>query len=147
MRKITLKRSRKSFFAGYIFALLFGLIVFSVYVLDIFPMFIIYLLSFPAVYLFILPEYTILNTRYIIKDENVEGVTGIITKKKTIIPWSLVSNVSMRKSLIGMMLDYGDIIVSSIGSERSGIVMRGINDPEKALRKIEEKIGKGKVIY
>ena len=109
--------------------------------------FFVYLLSFPAVYLFLLPEYSKIKSRYYIKDENVEGVEGIIAKKKTIIPWNLVSNVSMNKGVIGSMFDYGDIIVNTIGGRSERLVLRGIKDPEKVLRQIEGKIGKGKVSY
>ncbi len=144
---MVMNRSRKSFFVGYIFAILFALFVIFVYILDVFPPFFIYLLSFPAIYLFLLPEYNILNNRYLIKDENVEEETGIISKKKTIIPWNLVGHVSMKKSIMGIFLDYGNIIVSSIGGHGEKIVMRGISDPERVLRKIEEKIGKNKVSY
>jgi len=147
MKKVVFSRSRKSFFVGYMFALFFALIVLFIYIMEIFSPFLIYLLSFPAVYLFLLPEYTILNSSYLLKEENVESVSGIISKKKKIIPWSLVSDVSMHKSILGNFLDYGDIFVNSIGGNKERIVMRGISDPEKALRKIENKIGKGKVIH
>jgi len=107
MSKLTLRRSRKSFIAGYVFFLLFGLILYSFYILDIFSGFVLYLLSFPVVYLFFLPEYWIVNNRYLIKEDTVEEVTGVITRKKTIVPWGLVSNVSMKKGIFGRMFDYG----------------------------------------
>ena len=90
-------RSRKSFFIGYMFFVLFVLTVLSLYALDVFSDFVVYLLSFPAVYLFLLPEYSKVDKKYFIKEENVEEVSGIITKKRNIIPWNLVSNVSMLK--------------------------------------------------
>lgn len=147
MKKTVLSRSRRSFFIGYIFALVFLSMIFFIYILDIFPPLFIYLLSFPAIYLILLPEYSILNDKYIIKDENVESVSGIIAKKKKIIPWSLVSDVSMKKGVLGVFLDFGDVFVNSIGGTKEKIVMKGISDPEKILRKIENKIGKGKVLH
>ena len=145
MRKIIITRSRKSFFIGYVFFVLFVLIILSLYALDVFSDLMIYLLSFPAVYLFLLPEYSKVDKKYFIKEENVEEVSGIITKKRNIIPWNLVANVSMKKGIVGTMLDYGDIIISTM-SGKGDIVMRGISSPEKVLRKFEEKIGKRKII-
>jgi len=138
-------RSRKSFFIGYMFFVLFVLTVLSLYALDVFSDFVVYLLSFPAVYLFLLPEYAKIDKKYFIKEDNVEEVSGIITKKRNIIPWNLVANVSMKKGIVGTMLDYGDIIISTM-SGKGDIVMRGISSPEKVLRKFEEKIGKRKII-
>jgi len=138
-------RSRKSFFIGYMFFVLFVLTVLSLYALDVFSDSVVYLLSFPAVYLFLLPEYAKIDKKYFIKEDNVEEVSGIITKKRNIIPWNLVANVSMKKGIVGTMLDYGDIIISTM-SGKGDIVMRGISSPEKVLRKFEEKIGKRKII-
>ena len=145
MKKNIITRSRKSFFVGYVFFVLFTLTVLSLYALGNLSDFIIYLLSFPAVYLFLLPEYVKVDKKYFIKEENVEEVSGIITKKRNIIPWNLVANVSMKKGIVGTMLDYGDIVVSTM-SGKENIVMRGISSPEKVLRKLEEKIGKKKII-
>jgi len=145
MRKNIMTRSRKSFFIGYMFFVLFVLTVLSLYALDVFSDFVVYLLSFPAVYLFLLPEYAKIDKKYFIKEDNVEEVSGIITKKRNIIPWNLVANVSMKKGIVGTMLDYGDIIISTM-SGKGDIVMRGISSPEKVLRKFEEKIGKRKII-
>jgi len=145
MKKYVLTRSRKSYFIGYIFFVFFALTVVFLYILDIFTGFVIYLLSFPAVYLFLIPEYTRIDKKYFIKEDNVEEVSGIITKKRNIIPWNLVANVKMKKGIIGAMLDYGDIIISTM-SGKENIIMRGISSPEKVLRKFEEKIGKRRVI-
>jgi len=121
--------------------MIFALIVFYLYTLDIFSDFAIYLLSFPVVYLFLLPEYTRIDRKYFIMEDNVEEVSGIITKKRNIIPWNLVSNVKMKKGVFGTMLDYGDIVIGTM-SNKGNIVMRGINSPENVLKKLEEKIGK-----
>ena len=142
MKETVLKRSRKSFAISYVFALVFALIILFVYIIEIFPLFAIYLLSFPAVYLFLLPEYIKISSKYLIKDESIEEIVGIVTKKKNIVTWNLVTGVSMNKGVLGTMLNYGDITVNSMAGERNNIVIRGINGPEKVLRQIEKKIGK-----
>ncbi len=142
MRNIILKRSRRSFFVGYLLAFLFMLIFFSIYVMFSLSGFILYLLSFPAIYLLLLPEYTIANERVIIKPDSVEGITGIFGKKKTIIPIDRVANVGITRGVFGRILDYGNVFITGIGSVETRIVMRGVSSPEKVLRKIEEKMGK-----
>jgi len=141
MKKNTIIRSRKSFFVGYLFVLAFSLILFSLYNKNIVSGFILYLLSFPSIYLFLLPEYIKIHNKYFIKESNIEEISGIIIKKKNIIPWNLVSNVTMKKGILGTMLGYGDITVSTM-TGKGNITIKGVNNPEKVLRKIEEKIGR-----
>lgn len=119
-----------------------GIILWLLYLMGILSGFALYLFSFPVVYLFLLPEYMRLNSKYIIKEKNIEEVNGIVIKKKNIIPWNLVGNVSMKKSVLGMFFDYGDVIVSAISHEGENIIMKGISQPEKILRKLEKKMGK-----
>jgi len=142
MKDTVLKRSRKSFIVSYAFALAFVLAILFLYIIEIFPIFVIYLLSFPAVYLFLFPEYIKVSNSYLIKDESIEEVVGIATKKKNIGTWNLVTGVSMSKGILGTLLNYGDITVNSMAGERNNIVIRGVNEPEKVLRQIEKKIGK-----
>jgi uncharacterized membrane protein YdbT with pleckstrin-like domain len=139
MKKFALSSSRKSFFLSYVFALVFGFFIFLFYVLGLFSGFTLYLLSFPAVYLFFLPEYVKISNKYLIKDTNIEEVSGIIIKKRRIIPWNLVSNISMKKGVLGRIFNYGDIVVGGLSPD-GGIVMRGISNPENILAKIERKI-------
>jgi len=115
--------------------------------MEIFSGFVIYLLSFPVFYLILEPEYQIMSSRYFLKDESVEGEFGILIKKRIIIPWKLVSRVSMRKDILGRILNYGDIVISTIGQDKSDLVMRGLKNPEKILNEIEERVGSSKIIF
>ncbi|MBL7170333.1 MAG: PH domain-containing protein [Candidatus Aenigmarchaeota archaeon] len=144
MKEIVLRRSRRSFFVVYIFVIMFILVILSIYAVFGLSGFMLYLLSFPAVYLFLLPEYSVVNERIIIKSDGVEKVSGIITKKKNVMPWNLVANAGVSKGVFGRMLDYGDISIIGIGGGESKIIIRGVSSPEEALRKIEEKMGKRK---
>ena len=142
MKNIVLKRSRRSFFVGYLFAFLFMLVILSLWVIFDLSTFVLYLLSFPVVYLILLPEYSQAYEKVIIKSDSVEAISGIITKKKNVMPWNLVANAGISKGIFGRMLDYGDIFIVGIGGGESKILIRGISNPERYLRKIEEEIGK-----
>ena len=140
-------RSRRSFLFSYLFAIFISIVLFYLYTMEIFSGFVIYLLSFPVFYLILEPEYQIMSSRYFLKDESVEGEFGILIKKRIIIPWKLVSRVSMRKDILGRILNYGDIVISTIGQDKSDLVMRGLKNPEKILNEIEERVGSSKIIF
>jgi len=147
MAKKYLTKSRRSFLSYYILAIIMGFTLYHFYKSDTFSGFILYLLSFPFFCFLFIPEYEIISNKYYIKDENVENEEGIILKKRIIIPWRLVSQVSMKKNFLGRILNFGDILITTIESSNKGIIMRGIAHPEKILRQIEEKIGDKRVVF
>lgn len=142
MKKITLRRSRKSFLGSYFFALFLILINLFLSATFNFSWYLVYLLTFPSIYLVLLSEYSIISEKVLIKDENIEKISGLISKRKNIISWNLISSVGMHKSLLGRLFDYGDIFISDIGSGKDTLLIKGVNDPEKILAVIENNIGK-----
>lgn len=91
---------------------------------------------------FLYPEIKIAYSSYAITDENVIEIKGIITKKKTVIPFTSISHVIMNKGIWGTILDYGDIVVSSFTDVV--IFFEGISHPEKITEIIEGKVEKEK---
>ncbi|MEM5793107.1 MAG: PH domain-containing protein [Candidatus Aenigmatarchaeota archaeon] len=104
-------------------------------------------MSFPIFYILLSIEYDIMSSKYFIKEDSIEGEFGIIIKRRVIIPWKLVSQVSMRKNILGRIFDYGDILISTIGNDTSGMIIRGLKHPEKILNEIEERVGGSKIIF
>ncbi|MEM5799568.1 MAG: PH domain-containing protein [Candidatus Aenigmatarchaeota archaeon] len=139
--ELRLKTSRKKFIFIYIFAIL--LIV-------LYPMsdfasqggiydYLFFSLILIAVSY---PEIKIIYSSYIITSDNVIEVKGLITKERTVIPFSSISHVVMKKGLIGTILNFGDIIVTSFND--LVIVLEGINSPEKVSVEIEKNVEKTK---
>ena len=149
-RGIELIRSRRSFFYNYIllilvlvlfalvwaeFDLTFALVPKSQsefqksFVVLGFVMLIGFLLEEPTIYR-IFCNYTITNNE-VVKTE------GIIRKKRSVIPYQTVANVSVYKGVIGRILNFGDIEILGF---RDKIDMKGIHDPEVYYRIINNKI-------
>jgi uncharacterized membrane protein YdbT with pleckstrin-like domain len=89
-----------------------------------------------AVILYI--EVKIIYSTYIITGENVIEIKGIIAKEKRVIPFSSISHVKMKKGIVGVLLNFGDVIVTSFTDEV--IVLEGISGPEKISELIERRI-------
>jgi membrane protein YdbS with pleckstrin-like domain len=74
---------------------------------------------------------------YEIDDAGVKENFTIFSKRETFIPYYNITNVELKKSFIGRMLNYGNVEVSS---PQTKIILIGIKDPERIYNKIKEKI-------
>lgn len=83
-------------------------------------------------------EISIMNTKYIIHKDNITEIRGIITKTKTTIPMSSVSHISMKKNLIGMVIDFGDVVITSFTGVV--IVFEGISHPEEVHKILQDNL-------
>lgn len=137
--KKSFKTSRVSFTINYFLGI--GLLLylfFSDAIVVISPW--INLLFFILISAFFLePEYAIFYTKYSLKEDNVMEVKGILSKKRTAIPYSSISNIVLKKGVIGRILGYGNVLVNSF-SGNNRIILKGIKHPEKTFKLIEKKI-------
>ncbi|MCX8178763.1 MAG: PH domain-containing protein [Candidatus Aenigmarchaeota archaeon] len=83
-------------------------------------------------------ELSIMNTKYIIKKDNITEIRGIITKTKTTIPMSSVSHISMKKNIFGMIIDFGDVIITSFTGVV--IVLEGISRPDEIHKILQDNV-------
>ncbi|MDT7858658.1 MAG: PH domain-containing protein [Candidatus Aenigmarchaeota archaeon] len=74
---------------------------------------------------------------YEIDDAGVKENFTIFSKRETFIPYYNITNVELKKSFIGRVLNYGNVEVSS---PKTKIILIGIKDPERIYNKIKEKI-------
>jgi len=140
MEKINkIKISRTSFIGNYIlgfFLLLYlfisGAMINLPQILNVF--FIMLILLF-----FLEPELIISYYTYFMDPDNITEVKGILTKTQMSIPYRSISAEKLRKSFVGRIFDYGNIIITSPNNE---VNIRGIKNPEKLYRMIEEKLTK-----
>ena len=133
-----LRRSRRSFFTNYSLAIT-GLIgVWFLYFIFEVSALVMYISLIP-IFLFALePEYSLLDVKYIVQDENILKIKGIVSKKKEFIPWHLVAHAEMKQGIISRMLNVGDVVVSSATGSKK-IILRGLDNPNKILKSIELK--------
>jgi membrane protein YdbS with pleckstrin-like domain len=85
------------------------------------------------------PEVARFMRTYIVTRDEVIEIEGILNKRKIILPYQSISEVTVRKSPIGRMLNYGDVF---IGAFRTGsdINMRGIKNANKIHELIQNRI-------
>jgi len=96
-------------------------------------------LGFMAVIAILLEEPEIQRwlSHYLITNNELIKVEGIIRKRRTIIPYQSVSDVHVYKGVIGRILDFGNIEVVSF---KNKITMKGVRNPELFYRIINNKI-------
>ncbi len=85
------------------------------------------------------PEWIRFTRQYIVTRDEVIEIEGLLSKRKIILPYQSISEVTVRKSLIGRVLNYGDVF---IGAFRSGsdINMKGIRNAHKIHELIQNRI-------
>lgn len=135
--EITLKTSRKKFILFYIFAILLIFLYPNSYFYSqggIYNYIFFLILFISLAY----PEIKIASSVYIITRENIIEIKGIITKRKTVIPFTSISHVVMNKTIGGIIMGYGDIIISSYRDVC--IVFEGISNAEKITEIIEKRV-------
>lgn len=149
---IEIKQSRSSFLYNYVLIVLalvfFGLIVQQfniVFILS--PQNLSELSKTSIVIFFVLlvgflieePEIRRWFCTYKITNNEVIKVEGVIIKRRTMIPYQSVANVSVYKGVLGRILDFGDVDILGF---KDHINMRGIREPEVFYRIINNKIAR-----
>jgi len=138
MKKLpfSLSRSRRSFIYNYILGtglLLYILLSGALLILD--PVLTIFFISLVFIF-FLEPEVTISYRSYFINKDNISEISGFVSKNKVTIPYPSIDNIVVNKGIIGRLLNFGDVIVSSHSAEHK-IKFIGVKHPEKLLKIIE----------
>jgi hypothetical protein len=95
--------------------------------------------AFIMMIVFLMEEPSIeqIMRKYIVTNNEVIKVEGLIRKKRISIPHGNVSDIRVRKGVWGRILNFGDIEVTGF---RENIVMKGIRSPDEVYKIIENKI-------
>ncbi|MBI4010614.1 MAG: PH domain-containing protein [Candidatus Aenigmarchaeota archaeon] len=85
------------------------------------------------------PEWGRLWRKYIVTNNEIKKVEGLLDKKETIIPYQSVADVEVVKPLLGRILNVGTVHVRGF-KEGGDIEMKGVRNPEQIQRVIQNKI-------
>ena len=85
------------------------------------------------------PEWGRLWRKYVITNNEIKKVEGLLDIKETIIPYQSIADVMVDKSLFGRALNVGTVRVRSF-KEGGDIVLRGMRNPDEVKNIIENKI-------
>jgi len=142
MEKLVRHRVSRAFFIyNYLLASLVVVFLLAFFLLFRFPSWIQILVGYIGFLLVLVlvlkPEFNRIYRYYVIEDNQVSMVEGIITRKRLSIPYEKITDTSVIKTFLGRILNYGDITVSGISNK---ITMSGMKNPYKIHQSIQEKI-------
>lgn len=80
------------------------------------------------------------RNRLVIGDKTIRIETGVITSNTRDIPYSKIQSVTVNQSVVGQMLGYGHIQITS-GNELTPIVFKYADNPQAVRQAIQDKIG------
>lgn len=101
---------------------------------------IIFLIIFSISLILLLePESEKLVREYFITENEVKKIEGVISKKEISIPYQSVADVTLVKPWIGRIFNFGDVFIKGV---KGNIRIKGIKEPEKILRIIENRINR-----
>ena len=88
---------------------------------------------------FLMEEPTIeqIMRKYVVTNNEVVKIEGLIRKKRISIPHGNVSDIRVKKGVWGRILNFGDVEVTGF---RENIVMKGIRNPDDVYRMVENKV-------
>jgi membrane protein YdbS with pleckstrin-like domain len=152
LEEIEYKTSRVSFLSNYLIgalAIIFFILVLTTFDLnfsilpksgkELFDTLVILGIAAIAAGLIEQPEWVrFMRTYFVTRDEVVE-VEGILSKRKIILPYQSISEITVKRNLLGRILNYGDVY---IGAFRAGsdINMKGIKNAHKVHEIIQNRI-------
>ena len=133
--------SRGSFIYNYVLVLLLAIFIFLVLIftrLKSFTWMAIACLAFIAMMILLLePEYERIYKYYQVEEDNLAVVEGIFVKKRLSIPYRKITDTTVTRTVLGRILNFGDITASGINNK---ITMKGMRNPYRIYQKIQEKL-------
>lgn len=85
------------------------------------------------------PEWERYRTKFMITPNEVIKEHGILNKERVILPYATVADIKVERSIMGRILNYGTLSVSSFKAN-SDMVMKGIRHPEKMHVLIQNRV-------
>ncbi len=85
------------------------------------------------------PEWEILFKKYIVTNNEIMKLEGILNKRKTVIPFQNVSDITVTKTFNERIFKIGTVHVRGF-KEGADIILKGMRDPDEVQGIIQEKI-------
>jgi len=145
---ITYKTARISYISNYFLAALVAVLLIlilpymdvTIFIRTV-PQLISYLIFsvFLIIITFLIEQPTIEQwiRKYVITNNEVMKVEGIIRKKHFAIPYQSIADVQIHKGVVGRIFNFGNVEITGM---KEPIHMKGIKNPEEVLKIIENKV-------
>lgn len=149
-KKLIFRTSRISYIHNYLLIILLLITVFLIYPHINFDIWwhVLILFGTIIIILFLLeePELEIWFKRYVITDTEVIKIEGILTKKKTTIPYQSVADVKVIKGVVGRLLNFGTVHVGGFKAEDE-VEMNGVKNPEEIYNIVQNKLSSSRAFH
>ncbi len=100
----------------------------------------IFIIIFSIILILLLePESEKIYREYIITDNEIKKIEGIFSKREVSIPFQSIADITLVKSLVGRILNFGNVLIKGVDGS---IVLKGLRNPERIVRIIEERMKK-----
>lgn len=84
------------------------------------------------------------NTRYVITTEQLYAKRGVVSRDVTQLSLERVQNTTLRQSVAGRVLGYGDIGVYTAGSDEPEVTFERAPDPDAARAALATQVGRSR---
>jgi hypothetical protein len=76
--------------------------------------------------------------RVVVTDQRIFEVSGLLTRSVASMPLTRVTDMTYRRTFLGRMVGYGDLIVESAGAEQALRTIQRIAEPDRFYGTITE---------
>jgi uncharacterized membrane protein YdbT with pleckstrin-like domain len=85
------------------------------------------------------PEVERIMRKYVITDNEIVKIEGILRKRRISVPYQSIANIDVSKGIVGRILNFGNIRVEIFGG-KNDFILKGIKDPTSIQNIIENRI-------
>ena len=85
------------------------------------------------------PEWARFRTKFMVTMNEVIKQEGILAKERVILPYATVADIRVEKSIIGRLMNYGNLSVSSFKAG-SDMIMKGVRKPDRIHATIQNRV-------
>lgn len=82
--------------------------------------------------------YQRLYSHYVLYEDRIVAVHGILRRRESTAEYPHIRSIELQKSLPGMLLGYGDLLLGTAGTGETNVNMRGVDAPEKIRDRLRE---------
>ena len=101
-------------------------------------------LAFVVVAVYLAEEVDIerIIRQYVVTNNEIIKIEGIIRKKRIAIPYQSVADIKVIRGVVGRIFNFGNVEITGM---KNSIIMKGMKNPEEIYRIIQNKISRFRV--
>jgi len=85
-------------------------------------------------------EAIVRGTEYRVEDDGIRSIFKLIIEKESFIPYGRIQDIKIEKGLVGVIFNFGDILIDTAGTPGYEGMLRGVSEPEELYDEIVERM-------